>query len=350
MMASSTSPLVMIPPSSGGIQGYQPKFRLLIYWLKLCSYTTCICYKLFILLWITAALGAEYYVILKGSSDFAAWYTHVIQISWCLSSFITFYVLQRNIVKTQDFTNKLNKTEYHICVVGPVLIIIILRFVPFSMESVCDHHSYLDYIANIAGFTANFITMYSLNFVVLYLSLKIVTKYDKLMTRIQNVQDIDIREIKNEFDIIKKDVVSFKNKYEFVVSISCLYHIICASTYAFVWITEISNEFWAYCSNNDEYTAVLLVLTRFCVRMFALIYGILRINHKPKQLAKLINDHCDWEDQKQQFQIQRLTKSLTEFHDKFKILCIGIEWKHFAGIMISAIASSIGTVARKKFG
>ena len=116
------SPLVMIPPSSGGIQGYQPKFRLLIYWLKLCSYTTCICYKLFILLWITVALGAEYYVILKGSSDFAAWYTHVIQISWCLSSLITFSVLQRRFGDnddeddiTQDFSNNSNRTKFYIC-------------------------------------------------------------------------------------------------------------------------------------------------------------------------------------------------------------------------------------------
>ena len=341
---SMKSFIALLTSPKSGKQDQEP-LKFIIVWLKICSYTAPKCYKLFLLLLMTSALVVEYLSI--GVQN---WYVHIVQISWIISSYIIFYTLHRNIKTLNYFTNDINRNEFHTCTLCYLLLIIMMRFVPSSMESVCEKITSLDIIANIGAFIVNSMTMYSLDFVILYFSLKIVKKHDTLIKRIENEKNLHIEEIKIDFDAIQENVTSFKQKWQFVVSLSCMYHLICASVYGFVWITNISNEFWAYCSNNDEYTSVILVLIRFCVRTFALLYGILRINHKPKKLAKVINDCCNWKDQEQQFQIQRIVKSLTEFHDKFKVIVIGIEWKHFAGLIISTVAVIVGTIVRAKFG
>ena len=326
--------------------------NLFTIWLKICSYITFNWYIMFILALMTTFMVLEYALV------FQTWYQHIIQPTWEISSYITFYMLHRNLDKsqTQFILENLSistKVQFYVFAIGSILAVTLIRFLPISfslmMEFICQSPDALDIIATIGAFIVNLITMYTLNLMISFLSLEIVEKYDKLAMRIKTEANITINEIKKEFDKIEKNIITLKKDWELVVTVSFVYHLIGVVTYGTVWIVNISNDLWLHCDNNDEWTSMMLHILRGCVRIFGLLYGILRLNHKPRKLAKVINRYCSWEDQTQQFQIQRLKECLTEFQDKFKVMGIGIEWKHFVGIILSAIATGFGALARERF-
>ena len=139
-----------------------------------------------------------------------------------------------------------------------------------------------------------------------------------------------------------------RKKWEFVVSVSCGYHLSFAALSMGVWLTNHSSDIWIYC-NNDEWTQLFMVIIRTCVRIFALLYGILRMNRKPRKLAKVIGKYCNWTDQSQQSQIDRMLFNLIEFPDGFRVLNVRIERKHLLAIVITAATTSIGSLAKSKF-
>ena len=339
MMMVTKGEMVLTKPNK-----HQYQYRQI--WFQISSYTTSATYyKLFIFLLMTVAIAFEWFVV-----EFDDWFDNIIQGAWWITSYIIFYKLQCNLKNVSFLDNNFNKNEYYLSLGFPILILSGLRFIVRSIGYFCTTQSVTDVIASIGAFAVNLITMYSLNFVILYLSLQIVYKYDELIAKIENTKNIHINEVMEAFDDISKDIASCKDKWEFIVSVSAVYHIFAALLLGFVWITDISNDVWVYCNNDDDFKSASMMLTRFCVRMFALIYGILRMNHKPQKLAKAVNKYCNWKDEKQQFQIQRLINDLIHFDERFKVIGIGIQWKHFTGMILSAIALSAGIALRAKFG
>ena len=84
------------------------------------------------------------------------------------------------------------------------------------------------------------------------------------------------------------------------------------------------------------------------MRIFGLLYGIVRMNRKPRRLAKAISRYCDWNDESQQNQIQRMIYQLNEFPDGFCIIGVRIEVRHFIGLLIAAMTASLGSLAKSK--
>ena len=258
--------------------------------------------------------------------------------------------MHKNLGQSFEF-NGFNETEIlQFATVSSTHIVVLamIRFVPISIPSVCTDEDILNYIVSCTGFIVNSAVMYTLNIVLLYLSLRIIKTYDNLITKIQNDNGLNITDIKREFDKIMKNVRLLKQKWEFAVSVSLLYTLFYMTLSGSIWMFNISDELHEHCDNSDVWTSFILVLTRDCARIFGLSYGILRLNHKPKKLAKTMNEYCDWDDLNQQFKIQRIIKMLTEFQDKFKILGVGIGWHHFYGVVISAITASIVALFKKR--
>ena len=243
--------------------------------------------------------------------------------------------------------NRILSIEFYIFSITFILSIFIIRFYTFT-PWVCGSSTEISHIAgSITAFHINCQSMYSLDLIILYLSIEYVHRYNKLNKIISICNDID--KIKNEFDNIQKEINIFKSKWQFVATISCLYHVIFVTLRLTVWLSDTSKDLWMYCG-SDSFTQLFVVIVRSSLRIFGLIYGIIRINHKPKQLSKQLNKYGVWNNnQLQQIKIQRFILSLIHFPNGFKVCWIAVHWKHFVGIIASAITATFASLVRIKF-
>eukprot|EP01084_Bolivina_argentea_P286362 491217_1 len=324
-------------------------FSCMNIWLKICSYTMCICYIFAIFVLITVGMGFAYYITYEN------WYDHIVQSVWVISTYIIFYFMHSNTKQTKftSFTshNDHNQIEYYIVSLSFMFIIILIRFGPIFVQNICPSSSKPDNIlSTIPGFMVNMITMYPLDFILLYLSLVIVRKYEQLEHKIKTNINIHMDDILNTYEQITNDVILFNKNWEFVVSISCFYHLLLVGVYGGVWITNRqsgSGSLFVHCKGN-EWAQLFIVNIRACTRIFGLLYGILKLNHKPQQLAEIINKYCHWKNELQQLNMQRLVLNLIEFPDRFRVIGVKVQWKHFVAVMITVIGTALGALASTK--
>ena len=75
--------------------------RSLQIWLKVCSYATCHIYITLVAVLLTTGLGVEYWMIIVESNN--SWYDNLGEGAWVISTYMTFFVVHRNLKKFNPF-------------------------------------------------------------------------------------------------------------------------------------------------------------------------------------------------------------------------------------------------------
>ena len=189
-----------------------------------------------------------------------------------------------------------------------------------------------DYVQSFITTFFNICSMYSLDVIVLFLSLFYVKNIDVFIENIENGEIKNIDDCKEQFNYLASTMKHLQFRLGFIVSFAFITHLFYAVFIAFLFLLD-QDTFWTVCWCDHHIMAFTIQFMLQTTRVLALVYGPMLINTKSRTIPiKVIQHLQDSEDSS----VVRFYLSIHGNTPIFRICWMDIYWGRFVAFVVGS--------------